>query len=135
RIQVELLIAKLAILVDQGFVPLLGDAEGQTETAPQSENEEEWPRTKEIIAGILERLKHEGICDDIDPEGEKRVRGRRGVNAERDRVTDGMQKDYDALVRSAEECFDAGEEPDLDALLESALDGRWGKGARKLMLN
>jgi hypothetical protein len=134
-IQVEALLAKVAILVDQGFVPLPGDAGSQTEAAPRSKNEEEWRRTKEIIAGVLERLKREGLCEVIDPGGKKRVRGRRGVNAAWDRVTDGMQKDYDALIRSAKERFDAGEEPDLDALLESSLDGRWGKGARKLMRN
>ena len=133
-IRVETLLAKVALLVYQGFVPLPGDAEGQTEV-PKSKNEEEWRRTKEIIAGVLERLIREGLCEVIDPGGEKKVRRRRGVDAEWDRLSDGMQKDYDALARSAKERLDAGEEPDLDALLESSLDGRWGEAARKLMLN
>ena len=36
-IRVEALLAKVALLVDLGFVPLLGDAEGQTAAAPRSE--------------------------------------------------------------------------------------------------
>ena len=69
-IRVETLLAKVALLVYQGFVPLLGDAEGQTEAASQSENEEERRRTKEITAGVLERLIREGLCEVIDPGGE-----------------------------------------------------------------
>ena len=64
-IRVEALLAKVALLVDLGFVPLLGDAEGQTAAAPRSENEEERRRTKAIIAGVLERLKREGLCEVI----------------------------------------------------------------------